>query len=225
MSIIGNAILAGGGGANVTVTVYGAKNEIVTYSGVASGTSSALNDQGIGYVSLPKKGAYTFVGSISGYLQTANVQGAMSIYLRPVGAIYWYGAVLDSLTPYVQDSIVYNDTSFKIGPPPPGNTDAWNMVDTGDDGDGYTEFTVSYRGLWGTTGGQTYSRMALTNANSPNAGSGASYSEMMPSPSDTDYKRRTMEYAPVSGKTLRVGIYKLNSTYWVEINEMYKGDR
>lgn len=77
-------------GGMVTLPVYGAANETVTYSGAASGTVT-LDGNGGGYVELTF-GTYTFYGGISGFSATVAVdKNTTAIFVRPARIIYWYG--------------------------------------------------------------------------------------------------------------------------------------
>ena len=74
----------------VVCTVYGAKNETVSYSGASSGSIS-LNASGVGTKELPL-GSYTFTGKISGYSTTVTIkENATTVRVRPERIIYWYG--------------------------------------------------------------------------------------------------------------------------------------
>ena len=76
-------------GGKVSISIYGAKNEKVTYSGKASGTVT-LNANGVGTVKL-QTGDYTFTAGISGRTATVKVKMGAVVMLRPANFVYWYG--------------------------------------------------------------------------------------------------------------------------------------
>lgn len=76
-------------GGKVSVSIYGAKNEKVTYSGKASG-SVTLGANGVGTVKL-QTGNYTFTAGISGRTATVKVKMGAVVMLRPANFVYWYG--------------------------------------------------------------------------------------------------------------------------------------
>ena len=91
MSIIGNAILAGGGGGSKTLLIRGAPNEVVTYFGATAGTVT-LDATGNGTVAL-RTGTYSFTGGVSGYTKSNVVvdRQTADINVWPGTALYWYG--------------------------------------------------------------------------------------------------------------------------------------
>lgn len=72
-----------------TVTIYGAKNETVTYSGTASGTVT-LDASGKATLQL-RSGSYSFSAGISKRTASVTVSGNISVMLRPANFVYWYG--------------------------------------------------------------------------------------------------------------------------------------
>lgn len=211
MSIIGNPLLlgGGGGGAGPTVRIFGAKNEIVSYAGMASGQSSALNDYGVGYITLPQKGAYTFTGGVSGYVQTANVQGDVDVYLRPVGAIYWYGAVIANIVKESGSEPTWNADYFD-----------WTLgsLDTQADGAGYTECSIL---CVAAVGGSTNCYLTYYNA----TGIPGSTQQRIALYNTGDYRKYTLNYtADTSGKTIRINGGAYGSRH-ISVKEWYFGDR
>ena len=210
MSIIGNPLLLGGGGGSsgATVRIFGAKNEIVSYTGIASGQSSPLNDSGVGYITLPQKGAYTFTGGVSGYVQTANVQGDVDVYLRPVGAIYWYGAVVSNIVKESGSEPTWYADYFD-----------WTLgsLNSGEDGAGQTSCSIL---CLAAVGGATncyltyYNGTGLPGSSAPRL---ALYSN--------DYTRYTLNFTPdTSGKTIRINGSAYGSRH-ISVKEWYFGDR
>lgn len=210
MSIIGNPLLlgGGGGGAGPTVRIFGAKNEIVSYAGIASGQSSALNDYGVGYITLPQKGAYTFTGGVSGYIQTANVQGDVDVYLRPVGAIYWYGAVVANIVKESGSEPTWNADYFD-----------WTLgsLNSGEDGAGQTSCSIL---CLAAVGGSTNCYLTYydgTGLPGSSAQRLALYSN--------DYVKYTLNFTPdTSGKTIRINGSTYGSRH-ISVKEWYFGER
>ena len=87
--MIGRTNCGAGGGGTVGVTIYGGANEVITYSGKASGTFT-LDSAGAGTVEL-KKGVYTFTAGLSGLSISKACENGTVIRLRPERFIFWYG--------------------------------------------------------------------------------------------------------------------------------------
>lgn len=96
--MIGRTNCGAGGGGTVGVTIYGGANEVITYSGKASGTFT-LDSAGAGTVEL-KKGVYTFTAGLSGLSISKACENGTVVRLRPDHYIYWYGAVNGEITKY-----------------------------------------------------------------------------------------------------------------------------
>lgn len=96
--MIGRTNCGAGGGGTVGVTIYGGANEVITYSGKASGTFT-LGSAGAGTVEL-KKGVYTFTAGLSGLSISKACENGTVIRLRPDHYIYWYGAINGEITKY-----------------------------------------------------------------------------------------------------------------------------
>lgn len=201
-------MVAGSGGYGATITVYGAKNEIVTYTGPASGQSSPLNDYGVGYITLPQKGTYTFTGGVSGYVQTANVQGASDVYLRPVGAIYWYGVQIANIVTSSGSDPTFYDDYFD-----------WTLgsLNSGEDGSGYTSCSIY---CLASVGGATNCYLTYYDGTGI-PGSSAQRLAMY----SNDYTTYTLTFTPdTSGKTIRINGNSYGSRH-ISVKEWYFGDR
>lgn len=96
--MIGRTNCGAGGGGTVGVTIYGGANEVITYSGKASGTFT-LDSAGAGTVEL-KKGVYTFTAGLSGLSISKACENGTVVRLRPDHYIYWYGAINGEITKY-----------------------------------------------------------------------------------------------------------------------------
>lgn len=96
--MIGRTNCGAGGGGTVGVTIYGGANEVITYSGKASGTFT-LGSAGAGTVEL-KKGVYTFTAGLSGLSISKACENGTVVRLRPDHYIYWYGAINGEITKY-----------------------------------------------------------------------------------------------------------------------------
>ena len=105
----------GGGGLKVSVTLYGAKNEVITFTGKDTGTVT-LDANGTGTATL-KKGSYNFTGGVSGFVKSnVEISGDTTVYVRPEHILYWYGVVAQTLTldgngKYDDPLVVYNATN------------------------------------------------------------------------------------------------------------------
>ena len=110
--MIGRTNCGAGGGGTVGVTIYGGANEVITYSGKASGTFT-LDSSGAGTVEL-KKGVYTFTAGLSGLSISKACENGTVVRLRPERFIYWYGVLGDTITHSGKGSISYGDTSFTL---------------------------------------------------------------------------------------------------------------
>lgn len=111
--MIGRTNCGAGGGGTVGVTIYGGANEVITYSGKASGTFT-LGSAGAGMVEL-KKGVYTFTAGLSGLSISKACENGTVVRLRPEHFIFWYGAVNGEI---VKDSgygtLTLGDTTLKL---------------------------------------------------------------------------------------------------------------
>lgn len=96
--MIGRTNCGAGGGGTVGVTIYGGANEVITYSGKASGTFT-LDSAGAGTVEL-KKGVYTFTAGLSGLSISKACENGTVVRLRPDHYIYWYGAINGVINKY-----------------------------------------------------------------------------------------------------------------------------
>ena len=222
MSVLGNALTlgGGGGGGSAPILVLGAKNETVTYSGSASGTV-ILGEDGSGRVSL-SSGTYSFSGGVSGYVKSNVVVDSSTsiIYVRPVGTIYWYGAIGETGAFAVSSTtstgiITYNSDTFKWVYPT--ETD-YSTLFTNVDGTGYTSCTV----LSTATGTSTTCYLAYDDT-------------IVTNPSSLQYKVAvsntsaftafTLTFVPDStGSTIRLHGAGY-STRSVTVKEWYLGDR
>lgn len=76
-------------GGKAAISLFGAANETVTYTGKSSG-SVTLGADGTGTVTLPT-GNYTFTAGVSGMTATIKVKKGVTVMLRPEHFVYWYG--------------------------------------------------------------------------------------------------------------------------------------
>lgn len=101
MSIIGNAIMLGGGGGFATVTLVAPKGSTISWTGADTGTATLNSNETYTIVTLAK-GIYVFTNTLTYSLnggsrtdniwtKTVDVTGAMTINVYPDGAIWWYG--------------------------------------------------------------------------------------------------------------------------------------
>lgn len=215
MSIIGNAIMIGGGGP-ILRTVYGAAGETITYGG---GTI-VLESNGTKQISLPN-GSYQFTGGTSGYTTgTITVDSnTTAIYVRPVGTIYWYGAWGENVqSTYSSDpGPVNNSDYFKWAFPQNG---VWHALYTSNAGAGYTACTLKYRGFYGTA----YVKLGYGDGSTT---SGATVSGNFVAYSTTNWSTITLSFTPDnSGKTIRIfGEEYSNRGYYLDVQEWYLGTR
>lgn len=79
-----------GGAKTVVVTLHGGSNEVIQYTGKASG-SVTLDANGKKTGIELKAGAYTFTGKTSGYSKTVTIKNDATVKVHPEGAIFWYG--------------------------------------------------------------------------------------------------------------------------------------
>lgn len=107
----------GGGGLKVSVTLYGAKNEVITFTGKDTGTVT-LDANGTGTATL-KKGSYNFTGGVSGFVKSnVEISGDTTVYVRPQRIIYWYGVKAETMdidgSNYSSPSITENENSITV---------------------------------------------------------------------------------------------------------------
>ena len=62
--MIGRTNCGAGGGGKITLTLYGGKGEVITYTGAETGAVT-LDDSGVGFA-MVKKGVYQFSAGLSG---------------------------------------------------------------------------------------------------------------------------------------------------------------
>ena len=79
-----------GGAKTVVVALHGGANEVIQYTGKASG-SVTLDANGKKTGIELKSGAYTFTGKTSGYSKTVTIKTDATVKVHPDGAIFWYG--------------------------------------------------------------------------------------------------------------------------------------
>lgn len=198
--------------------ILGAKNEVVTYAGPASGTVT-LNASGAGTVNLPN-GSYQFNGGTSGYVRTVTIDSnTTTIHVRPVGTIYWYGAWAENpVYTYASDPGVVDSDTFFTWTFPQNN--AWQALHTNNDGAGFAACTLKYRGSYSTS----YAKLGY-GANSST--SGATLAANFVSYNTTVWSSISFAYTPdTTGKTIRLFGYKYNGRdYYLDIQEWYLGDR
>jgi len=194
----------------VTVTVLGAKNEVVSYTGDGSG-SITLDANGEGTANI-RKGTYTFTGGVSGYSKAYTVNASMTVYVRPVACIYWYGVKLGTITPSTGSSPTYYDTYFQWNFP--SNSD-YAALRTGNNGSGYSSVTVKTTTC--NMGG--YGFVTYHNADSP----GTSWSHTATLSNNGTV---THNYTYASGYQIRISGYNYKSRgYYTRVQEWYLGDR
>ena len=130
--MIGRTNCGAGGGLKVTVTILGAKNEVVSYTGKDTGTVT-LDANGTGTTTL-KKGSYTFTGGISGFVKSVDVSGDMTVYVRPQRIIYWYGVKAETMdidgVDYSSPSITENENSTTVSVNSSGVNSSFNYMTT-----------------------------------------------------------------------------------------------
>lgn len=211
MSIIGNAIMVGGGGGHASILVLGAKNETVSYQGGAGGTVT-LDSNGNGTLTIPY-GAYIFSGSVSGYVtnQIAVTQSTSVIYVRPVGTIYWYGAVVARLIPHLESEMTYYDTYFDWK----FSGSSWVRLQTDQRGAGYTDCTIRAKGLASSSSCKLGYGSADNPSDIPNV-------TLSLSSSFTDF---TLSFTPdSSGSVIAIHGNPYGERH-VTVSEWYMGDR
>lgn len=107
------AVGGGGGvGEKSTVTFYGGKNDVITYTGEENGTVT-LNETGTVTATL-KNGLYVFTSGISGLKLIKSFYTDTTVRMRPERFIYWYGIQGANITHSGTGGISYGDTSFKL---------------------------------------------------------------------------------------------------------------
>ncbi len=225
MSIIGNAILAGGGGSATARMILGAKNEVVTYAGPVSGTVT-LNASGAGTLKLPN-GSYQFNGGTSGYVRTVTIDSSTdTVHVRPVGTIYWYGSwTVNPQYSYTKDpGVVEHDPDtedpniyFRWAFPVNGT---WHIINSTHEGDGYGSCTMRYRGVYSTS----YARLGYGSGLNPNT-SGDTLSPVFVSYDRVNWANVSFSYTAASGNTIRIYGYRNNQDYYLDVQELYLGDR
>lgn len=161
--MIGRTNCGAGGGGTVGVTIYGGANEVITYSGKASGTFT-LGSAGAGTVEL-KKGVYTFTAGLSGLSISKACENGTVVRLRPEHFIFWYGAVNGEI---VKDSgygtLTLGDTTLKLQNNSNGNPTAIHSdIDCSQD----TKITLKVTDIF-TSGG--YIDMRYSSSMSSSAG-------------------------------------------------------
>ena len=110
-----NCGAVGGGGVvgeKSTVTFYGGKNEVITYTGAENGTLT-LDESGTVTAAL-KNGLYVFTAGISGLKLIKNFYTDTTVRMRPERFIYWYGVRGASITHYGTGGLSYGATSFTL---------------------------------------------------------------------------------------------------------------
>ena len=110
--MIGRTNCGAGGGGKITLTLYGGKGEVITYTGAETGTVT-LDDSGVGFA-MVKKGVYQFSAGLSGMTLSKPCSDDTTARLRPERFIYWYGVRGASITHSGTGGISYSDTSFKL---------------------------------------------------------------------------------------------------------------
>lgn len=110
--MIGRTNCGAGGGGKITLTLYGGKGEVITYTGAETGTVT-LDDSGVGFA-MVKKGVYQFSAGLSGMTLSKPCSDDTTARLRPERFIYWYGVLGATITHSGKGSISYGDTSFKL---------------------------------------------------------------------------------------------------------------
>ena len=196
--------------------ILGAKNETVTYSGTGGSGSVTLDGDGKGSVKLAN-GTYQLNGGVSGYETTVTIDNATTtVWLRPVGAIYWYGVFTEQVfSSYVSDpGPVEEDTYFKWEFP----TNSTTALYTNNGADEYGECHLKYRGFFSTDG---YCRIGYDNGPPPNYSTSPPLTEV----SQTVWNNTTLSITPASGSTVRLYGNSANRDYYIEVQEWYLGDR
>ncbi len=96
MSIIGNAIMLGGGGGTKTVTLKGVPQSTISWTGADTGSVNTGNSGDASVALIP--GTYTFVNTVvidgttyTAYTKTAAINADAVVQLFPDNVIYWYG--------------------------------------------------------------------------------------------------------------------------------------
>lgn len=101
--MIGRTNAGGGGGAKITITIYGVKNEVITYTGAASG-SVTLDDNGVGYIST-RKGVYQFSAGTSGFTISKSCNADTTVRMIPATLL----APNASIVPFVGQLVKEGD--------------------------------------------------------------------------------------------------------------------
>lgn len=110
--MIGRTNCGAGGGGKITLTLYGGKGEVITYTGAETGTVT-LDDSGVGFA-VVKKGVYQFSAGLSGMTLSKPCSDDTTARLRPERFIYWYGVLGASITHSGTGGISYGATSFTL---------------------------------------------------------------------------------------------------------------
>ena len=110
--MIGRTNCGAGGGGKITLTLYGGKGEVITYTGAENGTVT-LDESGTGTATL-KNGLYVFTAGLSGIKLTKCFYTNATARMRPERFIYWYGVRGASITHSGTGGIWYGATSFTL---------------------------------------------------------------------------------------------------------------
>lgn len=110
--MIGRTNCGAGGGGKITLTLYGGKGEVITYTGAETGTVT-LDDSGVGFA-VVKKGVYQFSAGLSGMTLSKPCSDDTTARLRPERFIYWYGVLGADITHSGTGGIAYEATSFTL---------------------------------------------------------------------------------------------------------------
>ena len=127
----------GGVGEKSTVTFYGGKNDVITYTGEENGTVT-LNETGTVTATL-KNGLYVFTSGISGLKLIKSFYTDTTARLRPERFIYWYGVRGASITHSGTGGISYGATSFTLYT----SGDNWSYAESGIDCSQDTKLSVA----------------------------------------------------------------------------------
>ncbi len=201
--MIGRTNCGAGGGGTVGVVIYGGANEVITYSGKASGTLT-LNSAGAGTVEL-KKGVYTFTAGLSGLSISKACENGTVVRLRPERFIFWYGVNNGSFTKSGGTLTYETDSLHYVGP-----YQAWGTLISNIDCSQDTTMSMNCT----TVDSSDYCVMTYSTRNDY-ATSGGVVCELKKG-------YNTLTYAYNADRRARLSIY---AQYDVILNEWYLGNR
>lgn len=201
--MIGRTNCGAGGGGTVGVTIYGGANEVITYSGKASGTFT-LDSAGAGTIEL-KKGVYTFTAGLSGLSISKACENGTVVRLRPERFIFWYGVNNGSFSQSGGTLTYETDSLHYVGP-----YQAWGSLISNIDCSQDTTMSMNCT----TMDNSTYCVMTYSTKNDYSTSGGVV----------CNLKKgyNTLTYAYNADRKARLSIY---GQYDVILNEWYLGNR